>query len=172
MSQTSLSRRSLGIVVGLNGSSASRVALNWAARSAELSHIRLTLVYAVRAQTSRVITRFRVYAQLELPHQHIRMVLDDALGIVADSTRHDGPHQVITKVAVTDPVTALAELSRDAEMIVVGSPRRGVLRRSLCRSISSELVRRCHCPVAIVRDKDPRMPHPAHGPVQVRISGW
>lgn len=172
MDKTSLGKGSFGIVVGVNGSPASRVALNWAARNAELRNLPLTVVYAAPAPANPLSTRRRVYAQLELPHQRVRCILDDAVSIVEDSTRHGGASRLLTKVAVTDPVTALTDLSRAAELIVVGSPRRGVLRRALCRSIGSTLVRRSHCPVAAIRDKDPRMPHPSHGPVQVRLSGW
>ncbi|MGH3971522.1 MAG: universal stress protein [Mycobacterium sp.] len=172
MNNASLRRRSLGIVVGVNGSSASRVALHWAARNATRRNLPLTIVCVAPAPTNPLTTRRRVYAQLELPHQRVRRILDDAVNIIDDSTRHGDLPQLLTKVAVTDPVTALADLSHDAEMVVVGSPRRGVLRGALCCSISSTLVRRSHCPVAAVRDKDPRMPHPGHGPVQVRVSGW
>lgn len=172
MNNTSLRRGSLGIVVGVNGSSASRVALHWAARNAALRDLPVTIVCVAPAPANPLTTRRRVYAQLELPHQRVRSILDDAVNIVDDSTRHGDPPQLFTRVAVTDPVTALARLSHDAEMIVVGSPRRGVLRRVLCRSISSTLVRRSHCPVVAIRDNDPRIPHPGHGSVQVRVSGW
>lgn len=142
--------------------------MHWAARNAELRNLPLTLVHAVPTTVIRATSRLRVYGLLELPHQQVRRILDDALNIVLDSTRHGDPLKVITKVVSTDPVSALAGLSHEAELIVVGSRRRYGLRRS----IGFTLVGRSHCPVAIIRDKHPRMPHPAHGPVDVRISGW
>ena len=172
MSTVPSSRSNLGVVVGVDGSAASRVAVNWAARNAERRNLSLTLVYVPPAPPLRLIIRRRVYGQLELPHQRVRRILDDAINIVEDSARHDGPPQVITKVAFSDPLTTLADMSRDAEMVVVGSTRRTALRHMGRRSVSSALVHQSQCPVAVVHDQHPRMPHPAHGPVHVRVSGW
>ncbi len=146
--------------------------MHWAARNAELRNLPLTLVHAVPTTVIRATSRLRVYGLLELPHQQVRRILDDALNIVLDGTRHGDPLRMVTKVVSTDPVSALADLSHEAELIVVGSRRRDVLRRALCQSIGFTLVGRCHCPVAIIQDRHPRMPHPAHAPVDVRISGW
>lgn len=56
-------------------------------------------------------------------------------------------------------------------MVVVGSRGRGPLARSLLGSVSSSLIRYSHCPVAVIHDEDPLMPHPAQAPVLVGIDG-
>jgi nucleotide-binding universal stress UspA family protein len=53
----------------------------------------------------------------------------------------------------------------------VGNEGRGALTRGLLGSVTSSLIRRAHCPVAVIRDEDPRMPHPAQAPVLVGIDG-
>jgi nucleotide-binding universal stress UspA family protein len=53
-----------------------------------------------------------------------------------------------------DPVTALAELSHDVDLVVVGTHGRGSLRRIVGGSVFTELVDATRCPVLIV----PRWP--------------
>lgn len=113
-----------------------------------------------------------VYGQHELPHRRVQRIVDDAVAVAADSTGDGAPEQVNTKVAFTDPVDVLAELSRQADLVVVGSSGRRPLRRVLFGSVGSALTPRCHCPLAVIRENNPGMPHPAHAPARVDPTGW
>ena len=50
-----------------------------------------------------------------------------------------------------DPAGTLLELSRHAQLVVVGSRGRGGITRLLLGSVSQALVNRGSCPVAVVR---------------------
>jgi nucleotide-binding universal stress UspA family protein len=57
---------------------------------------------------------------------------------------------VITKLVCADPVDALIATSSGAALLVVGSARRGPLRRMIVGSITRTVLREARCPVAIV----------------------
>ena len=163
--------KKLGLVVGVDDSPAAKVALRWAARDAELRHIPLTLVHTIAVE---------VGTWLELPSppglarwqkDRARQLLDDAIAVVTEACRHGGPTQVNTELVSAATIPALVELSDDAEMVVIGSrDRRQWPGRSL-GSVSAGLVRHAHCPVAVIHDEDPLMPHPAQAPVLVGVDG-
>ena len=68
-------------------------------------------------------------------------------------------------------VPTLVDLSKDAEMVVTGCRGSGRWPGRLMGSVSSGLLRYAHCPVAIIHDEDPLMPHPSKAPVLVGIDG-
>lgn len=159
---------SLGIVVGVDGSPPSKVAVDWATRDAQLRNLPLTLVHAVPAWPATAL--FKVFGESPAERRTHR-IIDDALNVVSESTSQGGLEAVNTKVVFADPISALVDLSRDAEMIVVGSRGCGAVRRALHGSVSSALLRRSRCPVAVIHDEDPLMPYPAQAPVLVRYGG-
>ena len=160
-----------GILVGVDGSPASRYAVNWAARDAAMRNVPLTIVHAVRAfgptlpptPISSGLTRWR--------QEQAQQIVDDAIEIARQSTPDGGPVQVKNDVLFSPVVPTLVDLSKEAQMLVVGSRGRGPLTRSLLGSVSSSLIHHAHCPVAVIHDEDPLMPHPAQAPVLVGIDG-
>jgi nucleotide-binding universal stress UspA family protein len=56
-------------------------------------------------------------------------------------------------------------------MVVVGSRGRGTFVGNFLGSVSSNVMRHAHCPVAVIHDEDQPMPHPAQAPVLVGIDG-
>jgi nucleotide-binding universal stress UspA family protein len=100
-----------------------------------------------------------------------RQILTDAVKLAHDIAK-DNPRVRIESVLIFSAAApTLIDLSKEAELVVVGTHGRGALARGLLGSISSSLVRHAHCPVAVIRDEDPRMPHPGHAPVLVGIDG-
>lgn len=161
----------LGIVVGVDDSAAAKVAVQWAARDAELRKIPLTLVHAISPEVA-------TWLDIPLPPglarwqtDHGRRVLDEALKVVAEASQRGGPAAVHTEVLSSAAVPTLVDLSKDAELVVTGSRGSGRWPGRLLGSVSSALLRHAHCPVAIIHDEDPLMPHPAQAPVLVGIDG-
>ena len=53
---------------------------------------------------------------------------------------------------VTDvPAKALVDRSADAALVVVGSRGLGSVRGALMGSVSADVLRHAHCPVAVIR---------------------
>lgn len=160
-----------GIIVGVDGSPASNAAICWAARDAVMRHIPLTLIHLVNPAPSPwsqapLLDEFAVWQENE-GHR----ILADALKIAGDIGNGDPRISIESELIFSATVPTLVDLSKEAELMVVGTYGRGALTRGLLGSVSSSLVRRAHCPVAVIRDEDPRMPHPAQAPVLVGIDG-
>ena len=160
-----------GILVGVDGSPAAKYAVDWAAREAAMRNVRLTIVHAVRPigipqpplASSVAFARWQV--------EQGQAFLDKAVEIARSTTRDGGPTQIESELLFAPVVPTLVDLSKEAQMVVVGSRGRGPFARSLLGSVSSSLIRHAHCPVAVIHDEDPLMPHPAEAPVLVGIDG-
>jgi len=100
-----------------------------------------------------------------------RRILADALKIARDTANDNLPTPIDSELMFSATVPTLADLSKTAELMVVGTYGRGALARGLLGSVSSELMRHSLCPVAVIRDEDPRMPHPAQAPVLLGTDG-
>ncbi len=160
-----------GILVGVDGSPAARYAVDWAARDAAMRNVRLTLVHAVRPIGLNVPPLPAPTAFARWQVERGQKILDDAAELARRSTPDGGPDQIETEMLFSPVVPTLVDLSKEAQMVVVGSRGLGPLGRSLLGSVSSSLIRHAHCPVAVIHDEDPLMPHPAEAPVLVGIDG-
>ncbi|KAA8964669.1 universal stress protein [Mycobacterium sp.] len=158
-----------GIVVGVDGSPASHCAVDWAARDAALRSMALTIVHAVRPLGTTVPQMAAAFGRRQV--ENAQKYVDDAAEIARRSAARGGPVTIDTEVLFEPVVPTLVDLSKDADMVVVGSRGRSGLARTLLGSVSSEVLRHAHCPVAVVHDEDPLMPDPAAAPVLVGIDG-
>ena len=163
--------KNLGIVVGVDGSPSSKVAVYWATRDAALRNVPLTLVNVV----SPILADWRpvsVPVAIEDWQKEQGLEVVENARRVADENRPDGrPVKIKTEVLFSATVPTLIDLSKDAEIIVVGCRGRGALAGALIGSVSTGLVHHAHCPVAVIHDEDPLMPHPDQAPVVVGVDG-
>jgi len=160
-----------GIIVAADGSPASNAAVCWAAQDAVLRRIPLTVVHVVNP----VVTAW--------PHSPLpdgvavwqenegRRILADSLKLARDTVNDNPRIPIESELIFSATAPTLVDLSKEADLIVVGTYGRGALARGLLGSVSSSLVRQAHCPVAVIRDEEPRMPDPAQAPVLVGIDG-
>ena len=160
-----------GIVVGIDGSGTANVAVYWAAQDAALRNVPLTLVYVMNPilatwQPTPIPVEFEEWQQ-----EQARVYMDEATRIAQENSGSDRPLTINTEVFFAPTLPTLVELSEQAEMIVVGSRGRGAVARVVLGSVSSGLVHHARCPVAVIHDEDPLMPHPAQAPVLVGVDG-
>ena len=162
----------LGIVVGIDDSPAARVAVQWAARDAELRNVPLTLLHAVSPEVSTWLKTPLPAGVMRWQQDHGRRLIDEALKLVEEVCQRSGPAGIHTEIFAAAAVPTLIKLSKDAETVVAGSQGSGRWPGRRLGSVSSELLRHAHCPVAIVHEEDPSAPPaPAQAPVLVGIDG-
>jgi len=160
-----------GIIVGVDGSPTSDAAVDWAARDASMRNVALTVVYVAPALS---VNWSLTPAPDELATWQVtagRQILADATKIAEGATGKDGRLKIDTQLFIAITVPTLVDLTKDAEMIVVGSRGIGAFGRSLMGSVSSGLVRHAHCPVTVIRDEAVLKPQAATLPVLVGIDG-
>ncbi|MGA9679486.1 MAG: universal stress protein, partial [Mycobacterium sp.] len=167
-----------GIIVGVDGSSVSKLAVDWAARDAAMRNIALTMV---NVQDPPMLltnpTPFTFGGGMSMAPGYRewqqdagREILNDAFKTVRDATK-GSPIEVTSEMVNGPAVRTLVNLSKEAQLVVVGSRGRGALARVLLGSVSTGLVHHAHCPVAVIHDQDPLMAHPSEAPVVVGIDG-
>ncbi|HET9877011.1 MAG TPA: universal stress protein [Mycobacterium sp.] len=159
------------ILVGVDGSPSSIAAVDWASRTAAMRGLPLTLVHILAPPVVMTFPETPMPpGYTEWQQEQGQRFLREALKIAAGYAGSAGPLQVDGETVVGPTVPALVDLSEQAAMMVVGCRGHGLLRRSLLGSVSSELVRRAHCPVAVIHD-EPALSNPGEAPVVVGIDG-
>ncbi len=157
-----------GIIVGVDGSSGSRVAVQWAARDAQLRNVPLTLVHVLPAVPGRWLASW--LPPLRRRRKRGRQLLDEALQLVEQSCAR-GRVRVRCEMPCGLTVPTLTELSRSADMVVVGCLGTGTLRGRHLGSVSAGLVYHAKCPVAILHGDLQLAADLARAPVLVGIDG-
>ena len=153
--------------MGVDGSAAALDAVRWAAHDAALRNVPLTLVHVVDAPVPGSPAGFRQWQETRA-HEFIK----SATKVAEESTFERGPVQIDSKVFYSATVPTLVDLSKEAEMVVVGyRGRGGVLVRTFLGSVSSGLVYHAHCPIAVIHDDKPLVSNVARAPVLVGIDG-
>jgi nucleotide-binding universal stress UspA family protein len=141
------------IVVGVDGSEASRNALAWAARQAELTGASLQAIMTWHVPTAAYGAPVPVPSDYDFiadSERELAKVAHEVLG------EHPAIH-VSLVVVEGHPATRLIEASVGAELLVVGSRGHGAFAGMLLGSVSEHAVSHASCPVVVVRHG----PHPA-----------
>jgi len=162
------------IVVGIDGSPVSKVAVDWAARTAALREVPLKLVHVLNPPVVMAFPEVPIPAgYLQWQSEEGRTLLAVAVTTAEESALliGKGPIAVTTEMIAGPPVPTLVDESTRAQMVVVGCRGRNALARGLLGSVSIGLVHHAKCPVAIIHDEDPLMPHPSLAPVVVGVDG-
>jgi nucleotide-binding universal stress UspA family protein len=165
-----------GVVVGVDGSPSSAVATRWAAREAALRGVSLCVAHAAPtpsvAMSSAMVwpASARTSAELlESQEQRGRELIDDAIRLAEDAGV--APELVSSELVLSAPVPTLVDLSKEAQLLVVGSRGRGAMRRGLLGSVSAGAVHHCRCPVAVIHGAVASTAESERLPVLVGIDG-
>ncbi len=161
-----------GIVVAVDGSPSAKVAVDWAARTAALRNLDLTLVHVLASPVAMTFPETPMppgYAQWQ--EEQGKEYVQSALALIEGIEPSARPDRVRGQIVTGSTIPTLVELSKQATMLVVGSRGHGWLRRSLLGSVSSGLLHHALCPVAVVRDEDVAAENPATAPVVVGCDG-
>jgi nucleotide-binding universal stress UspA family protein len=139
-----------GIVVGIDESAHSHRALEWAMREAALRRTELTVLTVIPAMASPWSSR-----QLTVPDepellQRARQAVDAAVAKSLGELGADRPAQVHVQVLTGYPAQVLAEASKQAELVVLGSRGAGGFTTFLIGSVSNQVAHHASCPVVLV----------------------
>jgi nucleotide-binding universal stress UspA family protein len=135
------------IVVGVDGSSTSSAALEYACRRAERTGETVVALHGWRTRApSTDVWNAEPRALEGLSHRQV-LLAESVAGL-----RADHPDVVLEQEAVpVAPVRCLVDASHNASLLVVGSHGLGFFGGLLLGSVSQAVLQRAECPVAVVR---------------------
>ncbi len=134
------------IVAGVDGSSCSLDALEWAIRQAQLIGARVLVVTAW--QRPAAVGWGLPVAPPPTPPEDANSVLEEVLEPIR---RRHPTADVQLKTVQGHPAPALVEASEGADLLVVGSHGHGAFAGMLLGSVSRHCVSHAKCPVLVVR---------------------
>lgn len=163
-----------GIVVGVDGSPSSLVAVEWAARDAQMRNVPLKLVHVVPA----MVVAGEGWSEIAVPADYARMqedrgrqFIEQAHKAAVEACSPSRASHVTSEVLHGTIVPALVDLSQHVDMVVVGCRGQGAVARALLGSVSAGLVHYADCPVAVIHDEDPLTARSPQAPVVVGVDG-
>ncbi|QGU08588.1 Universal stress protein [Corynebacterium occultum] len=157
------------VVVAVDGSEASQVAVRWAANTANKRGIPLRLA------ASYTMPQF-LYAEGMVPPQELFDDLQAETLEKVDEARNIA-HEVAPElkightIAEGSPIDMLLDMSHDVTMIVMGSRGLGGLSGMVMGSVSAAVVSHASCPVVVVRQDNHVNENTKYGPIVVGVDG-
>jgi nucleotide-binding universal stress UspA family protein len=159
-----------GIVVAVDGSTASDAAVRWATHEAMLRVVPLRLMHVVSAPTVTYAVAPVPVTMERWQKEQARQIIGAAAELVRQVAENAGRSVNLAGTDIVDgpTITTLIDLSKDTGMIVVGSRGHGAFRRGLLGSVSTALVHHAQCPISVIHDA----PTPRHdAPVVLGVDG-
>jgi nucleotide-binding universal stress UspA family protein len=134
------------IVVGVDGSADSRLALRWAMRLARAEGASIDAVGAWQYPTGLAWTAVpEDYSPKQDLEKAVEAAVDDVFG-------QDRPDSVRVLIGEGHPVRVLLDASEGALMLVVGSRGHGGFSGLLMGSVSARVAELANCPVLVVHE--------------------
>jgi len=147
------------LVVGVDGSPASRTALNWAVQEARHRGCPVVAILAWHRDIGLMIGPIPVEFGMEWTSERMRK---EHQAVLDETVRGCTGPDVRRALTEGDPKSVLIEASRGAVLLVVGTRGGGPIAQAPLGSVSSYCVRHSACPVAVIRAADQEsVPAPA-----------
>ena len=151
-------RRERGhIVVGVDGSTGSEHALQWAVDDAHARHLDVDVVHAWSQPVS--VYPADLYAEPDAHRTAGARLLAHALTTVDDA---DADTRIASRLVQEDAASALLEAAADAELLVVGTRGRGGFTGLLLGSVSRTCLHLAAVPLVVVPPTWTRRGDPSH----------
>jgi nucleotide-binding universal stress UspA family protein len=138
-------QRAPRIVVGVDGSAGSYLAMEWAASEAQLRGATLDVVYAWHPLFDSYVA---LADEMRSGSQEVLAEAEKELSAIDSSLVTEG-HVVEARTA-----PGLLQASRGADLLVVGSRGRGGFTGLLLGSVSQACITHATCPVAVIRAEE------------------
>ena len=152
------------VIVGVDGSTSSLVAVEAAAQEARLRKAALRVVHAFLWPVMHAPLG---PSPLGPPEGGIRNMVERLVAEAVERARASAPEVEVAHAVVTgEPLTVLEAQSRAAELVVVGSRGMGGFVGLMVGSTAVHLAAHARCPVLVVREEAHRA-----GPVLVGVDG-
>jgi nucleotide-binding universal stress UspA family protein len=140
-----------GITVGIDGSSHSARALEWALNEAAIRHAPLT-VLTVHSVAVSGWSGTPILAPGDADDQEKARLAAEEMTLKAASQLGEArPASVTVRAIIGFPAEELIKASEDADLLVVGSRGAGGFARLIVGSVSNQVAHHAHCPVTVVR---------------------
>lgn len=133
------------VIVGVDGSEPSRVALAWAFTTAERMGAELVVLHAWQFSPISVLAGGPV--DVEEYRAAAQRLVDD---LATEVLGADAAVRVIRKAVEAPPVSALIEEAGPDDILVLGSRGAGGFRGLLLGSVSTQVAHHAPCPVVVV----------------------
>jgi len=140
-----------GITVGIDGSSHSARALEWALKEAAIRHARLTVLTVHSVPMSGWTGNPIVLPSDADDQEKARQAAEEMTLKAVAQLGEAQPASVTVRVVTGYPAEELIKVSEGADLLVVGSRGAGGFAKLILGSVSNQVVHHAHCPVAVVR---------------------
>ncbi len=144
------------ITVGVDGSKASKAAVQFALEEAKLRGATVRAVTAWEADTAYAARGFPLLDEERASHVKSATTVQDRAIELALQTVEDAP-SIERMIVRGRPGQALVELSADASLLVVGTEHKGALKRVVVGSTSNHCAKYSRVPVVVVPFVDPEL---------------
>ena len=139
-----------GITVGIDGSSHSTRALEWAVNEAAVRHAPLTVLTVHLVLQSGWTGNPVIFPKDSEELEQERQAAEEMTLKVTSQLGEARPASVTVRAVSGFPSQELIKASGEADLLVVGSRGAGGFARLVAGSVSSQVVHHAHCPVVVV----------------------